>query len=801
MSPAPEALRWQRLSQLFHQWFELDPAEREAWLSTECADDPALRDELERMVAADRDDSMLDRGLGGLIDLDAVSTLAERDADAERAIGEVLGAWQLMAVLGRGGMGTVYAARRIDGERDSGQRAAIKRLQHRWDGSLHALRFQQERRILAALTHPNIPRLLDSGHDDDGRPWFALEYIEGQSLLDWSDQQQLGLRERIELFRQVLAAVAHAHQHFVVHRDLKPANILVDRNGHAKVLDFGVAKLIAESSSATRTGVLAGFTPEYAAPEQVSGTAISAATDVYALGVILYQLLTGRLPYEFDQLDLRATSEAITSRQATRLEKALTSGTPAEIAQRLTQRHTDPSAFRRFVRGDLSRIVQTALAKEPQRRYPSVESFSRDLQRLLEGRPVSVSGDTAGYRFGKFVRRNRWGVSMAGLALVAMIAGSIGVLLQNRATHAEAARAEREAMHAKQEVARLEAVNNFLSDVFAGGAAELSGTPNVTLRQALDSAVKHLDATTKNQPGIAVRALLAAATSYISLGEDIHANELIERAQVLQETRLPDSKEDRALVLSMRAYVGHGLSTQQVLGMAREAVALQREVGSDSGLVDALSTLSVAEYGVNNLAAALAANDEALQLLQRKPLPADDPGVVDHLSSRATLLGLNGRHAEAAAIHLDVIQRRTHALGADNVMVWREYLYYAISLQKAGKPTQALAALEQVLPSLQHELGEQNEDTAQARFVHGRVLQDLHRDGDALPDLAAAHDFGRSHDFAQRQPNVGRAYAHSLAMLDRCTDAQAVLAEMSTRKLAVLGDGGKHPFDGSPCPR
>lgn len=800
MSQPLDAARWKRLSQLFHQWFELAPNARAGWLDAECADDPTLRAELERMLASDLESGLLDQGLGDLIDLDAIVADTERDAEAERAIGDVLGPWRLTAVLGRGGMGTVYTAQRADGEGDVGQRAAIKRLQVRWDGSPHAQRFLQERRILAALTHPNIPRLFDSGLDSEGRPWFALEYIDGESLIRWSDARQLGLRERIELFRQVLAAVAHAHQHFVVHRDLKPSNVLIDRDGHAKVLDFGVAKLMAEPAAATRTGMLAGFTPEYAAPEQISGAAISAATDVYALGVILYQLLTGRLPYEFDQQDLRATSEAITSRQATRLEKALTTGTPAEVAERLSQRRTDPSAYRRFVRGDLSRIVQTALAKEPQRRYPSVESFSRDLQRLLEGRPVSVSGDTARYRFGKFVRRNRWGVGMAVVAMVAVVAGGIGVMMQSRAANIAAERAEREALHAQQEVARLEAVNTFLNDVFAGGAAEMSGTPNVTLKQALDSAVKHLDATTKDQPQIAVRALLAAATSYIALGEDVHANELIERAQALQETRLPNSKEDRALVLSMRAYVGHGLNPQQVLDMAREAVALQREVGSDTGLVDALSTLTVAEYGVNDVAGALATNDEALQLLQRKRLPANDPGVVDHLSSRATLLGLLRRHAEAAAIHLDVIQRRTQALGADNVMVWREYLYYAISLQSAGKPTEALAALEQALPSLRRELGEQNEDTAQAQFVHGRVLQDLHRDADALPDLAAAHDFGRTHDFAQRQANVGRAYAHSLAMLDRCTDAQAVLADMSTRKLATTGDNGKHPYDGSHCP-
>ena len=351
-------------------------------------------------------------------------------------------------MLGRGGMGTVYAARRDD--RDTLQRAAVKRLHRRWDGSLQAQRFLQERRILAALSHPNIPRLLDHGLDDDGRPWFALELVEGKPLTTWADERRLDLRERLDLFRTLCTAVQHAHEHFVVHRDLKPANILVDDEGHPRVLDFGIAKRIDDAPGATRTGMFVGFTPDYAAPEQISGGPISAATDVYALGVVLYQLLAGRLPYTLDHDDLRATAETISARSADRLDQAITTGTAQEVDARLAQRGTDLRAFRRFVKGDLSRIVQTALAKEPQRRYPSVQAFSSDLERFLQGRTVSVSGDTFGYRARKFIGRNRWGVAMAVLAGLLLVGGLAGIAMKTREVQHEAARANAEAQRAEK---------------------------------------------------------------------------------------------------------------------------------------------------------------------------------------------------------------------------------------------------------------------------------------------------------------------------------------------------------------
>lgn len=506
-SPA-DPQRWRRISELFDRVLDLDHEARALLLERECEGDPALREDIERMLAADAVTSAFDDGVAGAVHLEPGDRSGSHD-DSREQIGQWLGPWRLEGVLGRGGMGTVYAARRDDG--DTRQLAAVKRLHRRWDGSLQAQRFLQERRLLASLSHPNIARLLDHGLDDDGRPWLALEYVDGANLVDWADTEKLNLRARIDLFRQVCAAVQHAHEHFVVHRDLKPANILVDREGHPKVLDFGVAKRIDEAPQTTRTGAFAGFTPEYAAPEQVSGGTISAATDVYALGVILYQLLTGQLPYRFDQDNLRAAADAITSRSAERLDKAMTSGSAAEVEARMVQRATNPAAFRRFVRGDLSRIVQTALAKEPQRRYASVQSLSADLKRLLEGRTVSVSGDTFGYRARKFVQRNRGSMAMAMIAVIAASAGLVGILLQTREARSQAARAELQA-------ARAENVKGFVLQLLADtnpGTAGFGGDPKKVLVHTSQQVIARF----AGQPEILAQTSDVLAATMSNLGE------------------------------------------------------------------------------------------------------------------------------------------------------------------------------------------------------------------------------------------------------------------------------------------
>lgn len=797
-----ERERWQRLSDLFDRAIDLDDDARRALLDRECAGDPGLRAELQRMLDADAHatNGVLDAGVAAVVDLSGQFGID----DEPDAIGQALGPWRLQRLLGRGGMGRVYLAHR-DGDAD--HRVAIKRLHRRWDGSLQAQRFLQERRILALLSHRNLPRLVDHGVDDDRRPWFALEFVEGRPLVAWADAQQLDLRTRIDLFRQVCDAVQHAHAHFVVHRDLKPSNILVDNEGHPKVLDFGVAKRIDADAGTTRTGVFAGFTPEYAAPEQISGGAITAATDVYALGVILYELLTGRLPYDIDSDDLRKTADAITSRTAERMERALTTGTQEEVAHRVRARDTSPAAFARFVRGDLTRIVQTALAKEPERRYASVQSLSEDLRQFLSGRPVSVSGDTFGYRARKFVQRNRWGVAMGGIALVAVIAGGIGILMQTQEARREAARAnteasraEAEAQHAETEVERLSAVNGFLSSIFGAADPTRSATSQLTLKDALDIATKRAAEDHADQPQLQIRVMQAAAESYDSLGERDRAAALLRDALKIQERSLPGSREDRALLLSSLAYSSANYEPDNALRWAREGLALQRAANPHNlgGMLTTLSSLVAVQYANDDAEGAMATTREGLAVMERAGLDDTDPRYLGALSSLALTLGELDRHDESHEVQRRVIAARRKIDGGESRAVALERSYFAHSLLRAKAFDDALQQIEVAIPVLDKDLGPDNIETVSAHMRKGLALAGLGRHQQALPLLAKAHQYGQTHAFEGREQQATAAYAHSLAVLERCQEARAALQELA-RRGSPLHAGEATPLQGTDC--
>jgi serine/threonine protein kinase/tetratricopeptide (TPR) repeat protein len=805
MTATTDPQRWRRISALFDRLIDLEPVARQTLLDAECGDDPDMRAELERMLAADDAASLLDEGVAGVLEREAADDAAP-DEEIRDSIGTVLGHWRLERVLGRGGMGTVYAAHRDD--RDTLQRAAIKRLHRRWDGSLQAQRFLQERRILAALSHPNLPRLIDHGLDGEQRPWFALELVEGKSLTAWADAHRLDLRERIALFRDVCAGVQHAHEHFVVHRDLKPANILVDDGGHPKVLDFGVAKRMDETQDATRAGAFAGFTPEYAAPEQISGGAISAATDVYALGVILYQLLSGRLPYAIDHGDLRATADTIAMQQAERLEQAITAGTPHEIDARLQQRGTDARAFRRFVKGDLSRIVQTALAKEPRRRYASVLAFSSDLARFLEGRTVSVSGDTFAYRARKFIGRNRWGVAMAVLAGLLLAGGVFGIAMKTRdvqreaaRANAEAKRAESETARAKLEVERLANTNEFLRSVFVQASPENSGSPHMTLEQALDNALKQLDAEGDKQPQLHIQFLLAASSSYQAYGDEEKALAAVRKALRIQENQLPDSKEDRGRILANLAWMRMNYEPKQSLAWATEALGLIKSnapPAGDTGLIEAYSVLASLQYINGNYQDALTTQRLGRQSTLDSGKPEDSVDVITAFSNEALILAALKRYDEAVSVHQKVVELRARSVGADSVATNLERLYLANSLNRAGRKQEALAQFDRALPALERDLGADHEDVQWSKQSHAEVLLSLGRTAEALSALEAAHAYGRNHSYGNRQGQAGHSLIRAYALLGRCKEVQAVADELRRRKIAFPSSRGP-PLAGTHC--
>ncbi|HEY9401174.1 MAG TPA: serine/threonine-protein kinase [Pyrinomonadaceae bacterium] len=430
--------RPEQVAELVESALEREPSEWGAFLSESCGGDEALRAEVESLLRHEE-------RARDFIESPAFQMAAELldDGRTELQAGQTLDGYEIKRPLGEGGMGEVYLARDVE----LGREVAVK-LVKRGLGTADVLRrFRHEEQILASLNHPHIARLFGGGKTTEGLPYFVMEYVEGQPIDKFCDARQLPTAARLQLFRKVCAAVSYAHSHLVVHRDIKPSNILVTPAGEPKLLDFGIAKLLdpecAEAASHTVT-MLGVMTPEYASPEQARGEPVTTATDIYSLGVLLYELLTGHRPYHLQSRRPEEIARVICEQEPERPSKA-----SADFGMRNAELKTDSAnpqtPFRnpKSLRGDLDNIVLLALRKEPARRYATVEQFSEDIRRYLEGLPVIARKATFAYRAAKFVGRNKVGVASASLVALAVIAGLTTTIWQARVARGERARAER----------------------------------------------------------------------------------------------------------------------------------------------------------------------------------------------------------------------------------------------------------------------------------------------------------------------------------------------------------------------
>ena len=554
----PDAATWARLSPLLDEALDLPPAERAAWLAALAANAPAdaalLQGLLGRHEAACRDAFLTGSALPPAV-----------YPAAYPAAGHHLGPWTIEAPLGEGGMASVWLARRSDGRHDG--QAAIKLMHGRLHGRQASQRFEREGRILARLQHPHIARLLDAGvasdghNEHDGQPYLVLELVRGEPIDRWCDERLLGVEARLRLFVDVVQAVAAAHAQLVVHRDLKPGNVMVDGQGQVKLLDFGIARLLDEgedgaaspAATITHTGQRA-FTPAWAAPEQVRGEPVSTATDVWALGVLLCQLLTGRhpsgLPWASDPTAWMQAAALPTTQRPSQL-----ASTGEDAVTLAAARGLQPAGLAHRLQGELDQIVRRALAEEPGRRYGSAQALADDVQRHLRNEPVSAVADTVGYRVTKFVRRNRLMVGAASTTLLVLLAGVAGTTwqaLEARAQRdtAQSARAEAvaQALRAVRERDAAEATEEILGFLLTSTPGQPSTAKELLMRGESQAVQQFKDA-----PLLQARLLLTLAGLYSEIDEPERMRAVLDSARQATEAAGPAGAGLRAVADCLRA--------------------------------------------------------------------------------------------------------------------------------------------------------------------------------------------------------------------------------------------------------
>ena len=631
---------WQRVRALFDLLADLQPDTWESALDEQGVTDPQLREEVISLLQADREKLVHTH-----IDAQApamLSDLAAREAEVEnqRLDGRIVGAFRLVEEIGRGGMGTVWRAERIAGGFE--QVVAVKLMRPEWDAAEMIRRFRAERQILAHLNHPNIAHLIDGGITDDDRPWLALEYVDGTDLRSYCDQHKLDIEQRLKLFMTVCDAVSHAHAHLVVHRDLKPSNLLVTRSGEIKLLDFGIAKLV--DHGAIHASIQRVFTPEYAAPEQVRGEVITTSVDVYALGLLLYQLLTGRRPYNVSNSTPAAYERAVLDQEPTRPSLVLVGDGAALDDPSLTANTgVSPQQLQRQLRGDLDAIILKALRKQPEERYSSVADLAADIENHLARKPVAARRGGWRYYSSRFLRRHALAAILGSLAVVALVAG-LGVALWQ----ADEARVQRDV--ARSETDKSRQTVQFLLDIFRSADPSTTKGEKITAEELLKSGAERAESFQFKDPAVHFDLLMAMGEAYIGIGASKEAFSLFQRALQVQTTHLPSATEKRVHALTLLARSQSAEDSKSAALNLAEATRLLPASAIDSELAaDLAVTRGINRMTQGDITGAIKDLSHGTELFVKLRGAADDTAA----SSAITLSWAyddQDRHAEARAM-------------------------------------------------------------------------------------------------------------------------------------------------------
>ncbi|HEX8790970.1 MAG TPA: serine/threonine-protein kinase [Polyangiaceae bacterium] len=755
----PARARFQAAMDLVDQCFDLPQAARESLLA---GADPAVSAEARRLLEADaRSGVVLDAPVGALMPsaLRAIAGASPRHRSRE---GTLAGPFRLVSLVGTGGMGEVWTAERAGA--DFRQKVAVKLLHARGDAEALAARFRLERRILARLTHPRIARLLDGGTTEDDTPWLAMEYVEGLSLTEHCASKGLSVDERLQLFAKVCDAVQFAHRNLVVHRDLKPSNVLVGTDGEPKLLDFGIAKLLEHDADDDAPGALTRtgdrpMTPDYAAPEQVRGEPATTATDVWALGIILHELLCGVRPY-------RGGNKSVGE-----IERAILEGAPSRPST-----HADEASLRRRLRGDLDAIVLKALRAAPEDRYPSVETFASDVRRHLEGLPVTARGETSTYLLRSFVRRHRLAVSASALGLAIVLAGLGGTLWQ--------------AHRAREEARRAEQVQEFLLALLQ--SFDPSDGRAVTERDILARGEERLETELAGRPDVQAKLWRTFGRTWLNLGDYDHAKPDARRAIALARTAFGPRSEEEGLSLRLLSQIEADSRTDidDAVRSGELACSILRERRGEDDLDTADACLGVGGLyrmlGDFPRAARMSAQGVAVY---RRVKGERSGEALAAMVNDALVLGEWGKLDEAIETTRRVIPVMSDVSGPKSVDTLMTRYNLGYFLVEAGRADEAEPILRGVADDLTGVLGESVGSVANVWKARGRALVMLGRPAEGLALIDRALEKWTS--LAERSESVAATLEYraiALRSLGRLGEAEADARHAVEMHLEFVGD-------------
>ncbi len=763
---------WALLRRLLDEAMELPAAERPAWLAALAPEHAALRPRLESLLSH-ADDETDGTGAGATTTrtgqrFGSMPRLAPID-DTPPPLPPDAGPYRAIRLLGEGGMGRVWLAERTDGLLQ-GRPIALKLPLASWHHPQLAERMAQEREILAVLDHPHIARIHDAGVTAEGQPFLALEYVEGERIDAYVHRQGLDTRQRIALFLQVTSAVAHAHARLVVHRDLKPGNILVTAQGQVRLLDFGIAKLLAADPAQAELTAPAqrAMTPQYAAPEQILGQPIGTAADIYSLGVVLYELLTGVLPYQ----PKRASAAA--------LEDTILSTAPARPSQKAIDAST-----RRLLQGDLDTVLLKALKKDPAERYATVQALADDLQHWLDDRPVSAQADSAWYHARKFVQRNRLGVGLAG-GFVLSLGAALGVALW-------------QANEARQQAAKATAITDFLVGLFKANDIEQAGglaKREQSVQQLLEHSADALVAGLSDQPE--VRGELQRV-----VGGLLNDLEILEAAIRVRQARVASLKSRGAphaqQVLALRE-LGTSLRENSDWVAARAALDEAHALCGEAALRDSAACLGVTldlgnvDFAERKIDVALARVEPLIGALQQHPQAIDD--LADSQELLALLRMARNQPDASHAAYEKALQLRQAQWGEGSVRLAQMRYRFGRHLWTMRRLVQAEAALRASWQTNSAALGPEHVASARSELWLGRLQTTVGLSGEGMTHLRHAREAMQA-QASRLDPaelyGTQATWAGALLFDGRLAEAKAALDEAAAQRLQLGSRAGSDP--------